>query len=77
MFLLLSAACRTQISWFVANSRLSLSIAFPLIAAGPGVVGALWGAFVFKEITGTRNLGLLAAAFLCVVTSSVLISLSK
>ena len=26
----------SQISWFIANGKLSLSIAFPLIAAGPG-----------------------------------------
>ena len=66
-----------QIAWFVANARLSLSIAFPLIAAGPGVVGAIWGAAVFGEITGKRNLALLGVAFVCVACSAVLISLSK
>jgi len=66
-----------QISWFVANARLSLSIAFPLIAAGPGVVGAIWGAAVFGEITGRKNLALLGIAFVCVAASAVFISLSK
>ena len=56
---------------------LSRSISFPLIAAGPGVVGALWGAIVYKEITGKKNFIFLGLSFLCVVTSAVLISLSK
>ena len=66
-----------QISWFVANSKLSLSVAFPLIAAGPGLVGALWGTFVYGEIVGKRNFTFLAAAFVCVITSAIMISLSK
>jgi hypothetical protein len=65
------------VSWFVANSKLSLSIAFPLIAAGPGLVGALWGALVFGEITGRKNLTYLAAATVFVLSSAVTISLSK
>lgn len=66
-----------QVSWFVANARLSLSIAFPLIAAGPGLVGALWGAAVFKEIQGRQNFMYLGAAFVLVISSAVTISLSK
>ena len=42
-----------------------------------GVVGALWGALLYKEITGKQNFIYLGLAFVCVVTSAVLISLSK
>ena len=39
-----------QTCWFVANDALSMSVAFPLITSGPGVVSAAWGVLVFKEI---------------------------
>jgi len=41
-----------QICWFVANVKLAIVVAFPIITTGPGVVASLWGIFVFKEITG-------------------------
>jgi len=66
-----------QTAWFVANSSLSLVIAFPLISMGPGIVGALWGVFVFKEITGTRNLLILCAAVLVAGVAAVLLVISK
>lgn len=66
-----------QSAWFIANGRLSLSIAFPLIATGPGLIANLWGALVFKEVQGKRNLVLLGVAFVLVISSAVLISLSK
>ena len=45
--------------------------------AGPGLIGALWGAFVFKEIQGKQNLMWLGIASLLVISSAVTISLSK
>jgi glucose uptake protein GlcU len=64
-------------AWFFANQNLGLIVSFPIIAAGPGVVSSLWGAFVFKEISGTKNFLILAAAFLCVISAGVCSSLSK
>ena len=42
-------------SWFIANTTLSMSVAFPIITSGPGIISALWGVFVFNEIVGKRN----------------------
>lgn len=32
-----------QACWFVANDALSVTVAFPVITSGPGIVSALWG----------------------------------
>jgi Transmembrane family, TMEM144 of transporters len=64
-----------QISWFVANSKLGLVLAFPIIAVGPGLVSALWGVYL-GEIRGTKNLLLLGGAFSLVATSSICIAFS-
>jgi hypothetical protein len=37
-------------AWFVANQHLLLSVSFPIITAGPGLVSSLWGILVFREI---------------------------
>ncbi|XP_020849737.1 transmembrane protein 144 isoform X3 [Phascolarctos cinereus] len=36
--------------WFIANHSLSAVVSFPIITAGPGLIAAMWGIFVFKEI---------------------------
>ncbi|KAF4799479.1 Transmembrane protein [Turdus rufiventris] len=36
--------------WFLANHYLSAVVSFPIITAGPGLVAAMWGVLVFKEI---------------------------
>ena len=51
-------------AWFVANGKLSLAVAFPIITSGPGIVSSLWGVFVFREIRGARNLGFLSLCLL-------------
>jgi len=66
-----------QISWFFANSELSLVVAFPIISTGPGMVASLWGIFVFHEIRGWRNYGVLLGSFALIITSAVLTSLSS
>ena len=66
-----------QSSWFVANNNLSFIIAFPLVAMGPGIVGAVWGVFVFREITGTRNYIILVAAFIVSVVAAIVLVYSK
>jgi len=65
-----------QISWFYANSQLSMVVSFPIISTGPGVVGALWGIFAFSEIRGFRNYVVLISAFVCTLIAAVLTSLS-
>ena len=66
-----------QTSWFIANSDLSMVISFPLIATGPGLIAALWGVFLFKEIRGVKALLILGAAFLVTITGVVFITLSQ
>jgi glucose uptake protein GlcU len=66
-----------QISWFYANNYLDFVVSFPIISVGPGLVGALWGVFVFGEIRGVRNYIALTVAFAFTIASAVLITLSK
>uniref|UniRef100_UPI00358F782E transmembrane protein 144 isoform X2 n=1 Tax=Myxine glutinosa TaxID=7769 RepID=UPI00358F782E len=39
-----------DMAWFLANDYLSPPVSFPIITAGPGLVAAIWGVLVFKEI---------------------------
>lgn len=32
-----------QACWFIANDALSVTVAFPIITSGPGIVSAMWG----------------------------------
>jgi hypothetical protein len=107
-----------DISWFVANDNLSLSVrlmsillifmaftfeikapssfaipiythvssmlnarcwqvSFPVITSGPGLVGAMWGVFLFGEIKGSKNLIRLAVACFTTVLAVSLIAASK
>lgn len=62
--------------WFLANARLGLSTAFPIICTGPSIVASLWGIGYFREIRGLRNLVILAVAFVVTLAGIVLIALS-
>ena len=64
-------------SWFVANDALSVSVSFPIVTSGPGIVSALWGVFVFGEIRGARNYCVLLIAIALALTGCVLIGMSK
>jgi len=66
-----------DICWFVANAKLDLVVAFPIITTGPGVVASLWGIFVFGEIKGRRNIAILLTAFVATFTAVAMITLSK
>jgi len=66
-----------QAGGFIANANLGLTTSFPIICTGPGVVGALWGIFAFKEIRGIRNYLWLAGAFTLTFLGIILITLSK
>ncbi|XP_068134971.1 transmembrane protein 144 [Hyperolius riggenbachi] len=63
--------------WFLANNYLSAVVSFPIITAGPGLVAAMWGVLVFKEIRGNRNYLLLVLAFCIVLSGSLLTAFSK
>jgi len=51
-----------MICWFLANANLSIVVAYPLVTLGPGICSVLWGLCLYREITGARNLLLLAAS---------------
>lgn len=53
-------------AFFVANASLSQAIAFPIVSCAPGMLGALLGVTVYKEIKGTRNYFMLTIA--CILT---------
>ncbi|NXP49109.1 TM144 protein, partial [Heliornis fulica] len=63
--------------WFIANHYLSAVVSFPIITAGPGLVAAMWGVLVFKEIKGMKNYVLLSVAFCIVLAGSLATAFSK
>lgn len=65
-----------QTSWFIANQKLSMLVAFPLICMCPGLVGAIWGIFLYGEIAGKRNYIFLGFAFVVAAAASVMIVVS-
>jgi len=66
-----------QTCWFIANEKLEMVVAFPIISTVPALVASFWGVIVFKEIQGTRNYIFLGLAFLCIFVAVTLITLSK
>jgi len=67
-----------QTSWFLANDALGgVSVAFPIITSGPGIISAMWGVFVFGEIQGKRNYLILCLAVSTAVLGCSLIAISK
>ncbi|XP_074722698.1 transmembrane protein 144 isoform X2 [Strix uralensis] len=63
--------------WFIANQYLSAVVSFPIITAGPGLVAAMWGVLVFKEIKGLKNYVLLSVAFCVILAGSLSTAFSK
>ncbi|XP_041479621.1 transmembrane protein 144-like [Lytechinus variegatus] len=66
-----------QAGWFVANTNLTESVAFPIVTTGPSILAALWSVFYFREIRGLRNYILLIIAFLVATAGVVCTALSK
>ncbi|XP_057206154.1 transmembrane protein 144b isoform X2 [Triplophysa rosa] len=64
-------------AWLMANYYLSAVITFPIINAGYGLVAALWGSVVFKEVKGLGNLLMFVLATCVVVAGSILTAYSK
>ncbi len=65
-----------QTAYFLANGKLGFPVSFPIISAGPGFIGAMYGVFVFKEITGKENLRMLAAAMCVTIPALALVGAS-
>lgn len=63
--------------WFIANHSLSAVISFPIITAGPGLIAALWGILIFKEIQGLRNYLLMMLAFCIILAGALCTAFSK
>ena len=66
-----------QIGWFIANSELAQVVSFPIVTTGPGVVGAIVGIVLYKEIQGQRNFLFLGLAILVTLVGCICIALSK
>ncbi|XP_026213833.1 transmembrane protein 144b isoform X2 [Anabas testudineus] len=64
-------------SWCLANNFLSAVITFPIVRAGYGLVAALWGALVFKEIKGSTNCLLFFLASCVILIGSLLTAISN
>ncbi|XP_013387125.1 transmembrane protein 144-like isoform X2 [Lingula anatina] len=78
--------------WFVANKSLSEPVSFPIITTGPGLIAALWGIVVFREVKmmsryqieigGTqinfpRNFIIVSLAFAVTIAGAILSAFSK
>jgi glucose uptake protein GlcU len=62
--------------WFIANEKLSMVIAFPVVTIGPGVVSLVIGCVYFKEVKGLRNIFLLLASVLVYSAGAIMIAVS-
>jgi len=65
-----------ETSYFLANGKLGFPITFPIISSGPGLIGSLWGVFIYQEINGVDNLRMLALAFCITIPALILVGLS-
>ncbi|XP_030643575.1 transmembrane protein 144-like [Chanos chanos] len=63
--------------WFLANTYLSAVVSYPIITTVPGLIAALWGVIIFKEVKGCRNYLILVFAFCLVLSGSLLTAFSK
>ncbi|KAI2668600.1 Transmembrane protein 144 [Labeo rohita] len=63
--------------WFLANHYLSPVVSFPIITTVPGLIAALWGVVVFREVKGCRNYIVLIIAFCLVLSGALLTAFSK
>ncbi|KAM9514061.1 transmembrane protein 144-like [Salvelinus alpinus] len=63
--------------WLLANHYLNAVVTFPIVSAGYGLVAALWGSLVFKEVKGLVNCFIFIVASCVVLTGSLLMAFSK
>ncbi|KAJ7986770.1 hypothetical protein DPEC_G00331830 [Dallia pectoralis] len=67
----------SQCGFFIACYYLGTAITYPIGAAGPALVSLIWSLFYYKEIGGTKNILLLVAVLVAVLSGVTLITLSK
>lgn len=65
-----------QCGLMMATGILGYTIGFPIGNAGPLVVSSLWSVLYFREIRGTKNIGLLLFSFAFIGAGIVLLALS-
>lgn len=64
-------------AWFKANDNLTLSISFPLIASGPGIVTFAFGLFLYREFKGWKNYLFYSIALAIQLPGMVMVGLSQ
>ncbi|WKX92156.1 hypothetical protein Q1695_010298 [Nippostrongylus brasiliensis] len=64
-------------SFVVAIDHLNASIAYPICAMAPGLVVSMWSILYFREITGKRNLIVLAVAYCFTLVGVTLMTVSR
>ncbi|XP_049610439.1 transmembrane protein 144 [Syngnathus scovelli] len=63
--------------WTLANNYLSVVVTIPIVTAGNGLVAALWGSLLFREIKGLMNCLIFCLASCVVLTGSLLTAISN
>lgn len=66
-----------QLMYFYSNEHLEYVVSFPLMQLGPGVIGAFYGVFYFKEVKGAQNLALLGLVFFLAILAALMIVWSR
>ncbi|XP_041701949.1 transmembrane protein 144b [Coregonus clupeaformis] len=63
--------------WFLTNHYLSPVVTFPIVSADYGLITALYGSLVFKDVKGLVNCFIFIVASCVVLTGSLLTAFSK
>uniref|UniRef100_A0A1I7U492 Transmembrane protein 144 n=1 Tax=Caenorhabditis tropicalis TaxID=1561998 RepID=A0A1I7U492_9PELO len=63
--------------FFIGNEKLSQTISYPICSFAPGLVVSAWSVLYFKEITGKRNMILLAIAYAFTLVGVIMVTISK
>ncbi|XP_077434181.1 transmembrane protein 144b [Vanacampus margaritifer] len=63
--------------WVLANNYMSAVVTFPIVSAGCGLVAALWGSLLFREIKGLVNCLIFSLASCVVLAGSLLTAISN
>ena len=66
-----------QVAAFVGNTQLGMSVSYPVVCLGPGLVASLWSLLYFRELDGRQNLVFLLLALAAGGTSSGLVVASR
>ncbi|KAK6042009.1 hypothetical protein COOONC_20487 [Cooperia oncophora] len=64
-------------SFVIAIDQLNAAIAYPICAMAPGLVVSMWSILYFHEITGRRNLIILAIAYGFTLIGVAFMTISK